>query len=99
MPMGTVTIAGRTFEVFRLDAPGASGRMRAIAKAEAAVLKATGEEFWDRQAELVKAYFVDDKVTIEELHEILPARCSDIIKACVKASGGEVAAQGEQARP
>lgn len=96
--MATVKIGGREFEVFRLDDPGGSGRMRAIARAEAALQKSTGEEFWDRQAELVKAYLLDP-ITLDELHEILPARCSDIVKACVRASGGEVSEQGEEARP
>lgn len=95
--MASVTIGGRTFEVFRMDAPGASGRMRAIARAEAACIKAVGEEFWDRQAEVVKAYLLDP-VTIEELHELLPAKCTEILKACLRAAGGEVTEPGEEAR-
>src|SRR4051812_14984425 len=98
--MAKVTIGGRDFEVFRMDAAGGSGRMRAVAHAEAALKRAelVGEEFWDRQAELVKAYLVED-IPIEELHKVLPARCIDIVRQLQAAAGMGAAPAGEPKSP
>jgi len=96
--MATVNIGGRDFEVFKMDSPGGSGRMRAVAHAEAALQRSTHEDFWDRQAELVKTYLLED-IPVEELHKILPARCRDIVKQLQAAAGMEAVSAGEPKSP
>lgn len=98
--MATVTIGGKAFEVFHRKAAGAAARMKRIAFAEMASQEEGADPrlVWDRMAEIVRAYLVDETVTVEQLLNLLPgepADVLDIIRSCIVASGGKVAPPGE----
>jgi hypothetical protein len=95
--MATVRIAGRDFEVFDRQADGGLGLLKAVALADAAVQAAQGTDVFDRAAERVAAWLVAPPPTAELL-TMLPADCGDIIRACIVASGGKVAAPEGEAK-
>jgi hypothetical protein len=95
--MATVRIAGRDFEVFDRQADGGLGLLKGVALAEVAVQAANGPDVFDRAADRVAAWLVAPP-SHDELMAMLPADCSDIIRACIVASGGKVAVPEGEAK-
>ena len=97
--MASVTIGGRSLDVWNRQTPGSLGKMKAVAHAEAALAAAKGAANFDAIADLVACYVGHNEgVTVEWLLTVLPLDCMETLSACIRASGSEVAA-GEAKSP
>lgn len=94
--MATVKIGDKELSVPHRQSEGGLLRMKNTIEAELAVGAAKGVEIPDAWAKLVHCYVGHNEgVTVEWLLSKLPADCTEILTACVIASGVAVAKPGE----